>query len=157
MKYWVYIHTCPNGKKYVGCTTQKLTQRWKEGKGYLFNSHFTQAILKYGWNNIQHEAWELTSESEMYYAEKYLIAYHQTTNPKFGYNHRTGGMEGSKKTEPRKPVSEETRKKLSYKALHRSPEHRKRLSEANKKKWEDPEYRKRVSENRRGIVFFRGT
>lgn len=22
MKYWVYIHTCPNGKKYVGTTIQ---------------------------------------------------------------------------------------------------------------------------------------
>lgn len=32
MKYWVYIHTCPNGKKYVGLTTQETPLlRWKEG------------------------------------------------------------------------------------------------------------------------------
>ena len=152
MRYWVYIHTCPNDKKYVGCTKQARPElRWKEGKGYLFNVHFSQAIQKYGWDNIKHEAWELTSESEMYYAEKYLIAYYHTTKSRFGYNHRTGGMEGSKKTEPRKPVSLETREKLRNASFHKDPEYRKKLSEVSIKRCSDPEYRKRLSEALKGV------
>ena len=69
-RYWVYVHTCPNGKRYVGCTTRvKPEFRWAEGKGYQTNKHFYSAIQKYGWSSIKHEAWELTCKSEMYYAE----------------------------------------------------------------------------------------
>lgn len=32
LAYFVYIHTFPNGKKYVGCTTRKPECRWREGK-----------------------------------------------------------------------------------------------------------------------------
>ena len=150
-KFFVYVHTCPNGKRYVGCTKQARPElRWKEGNGYQFNTHFYQAVEKYGWDNIQHEFWELTCESEMYYAEKYLIAYYNTTDNKFGYNHRTGGMEGSKKTGPRKPVSEETREKLKNASFHKDPEYKKKLSEANRKKWLDPEYRRKMSEALKG-------
>ena len=146
-KFYVYVHTCPNGKRYVGCTKQARPElRWKEGRGYQFNTHFYQAVVKYGWDNIKHEFWELTCESEMYYAEKYLIAYYNTTDNKFGYNHRTGGMEGSKKTGPRKPISEETREKLKNASFHKDPEYKKKLSEANRKRWLDPEYRRKMSE-----------
>ena len=91
--YWVYIHTCPDGKKYVGCTARTQPEfRWgKDGRRYSFNSNFYSAILKYGWDNIKHEVWEFTSESEMYYAEKYLITYYDTTNPERGYNRFPGG------------------------------------------------------------------
>lgn len=154
MRYWIYIHTCPNGKKYVGCTKQVRPElRWKEGRGYVFNVHFSQAIQKYGWDNIKHEAWELTSESEMYYAEKYLIAYYCTTKSKLGYNRRTGGMEGSKKTEPRKPVSEETREKLRNASFHKDPEYREKLRKANSKSHSDPEYRRKLSEAHKGKLF----
>ena len=152
-KYYVYVHTCPNGKRYVGCTKQARPElRWKEGRGYQFNTHFYQAVVKYGWSNIKHEFWELTCESEMYYAEKYLIAYYNTTDNKFGYNHRTGGMEGSKKTGPRKPVSEEARERMRIAALKRSsdPEYKKKLSEADRKRWLDPEYRRKMSEALKG-------
>ena len=134
-KFWVYVHTCPNGKRYVGCTKQaRPKRRWVEGRGYYQNEHFYRAILKYGWDNIKHEFWELTCESEMYYAEKYLIAYYHTTESEFGYNHTAGGPLGSKKTGPRKPVSEETRKKMSEikKGKHHKPfslEARKHMSE----------------------------
>lgn len=135
-KYWVYVHTCnANGKKYVGCTIRvKPEYRWKEGKGYQTNKHFYSAILKYGWNNFQHEAWELTSESEMYYAEKYLIAYYNTTDNRFGYNNSSGGEK-------------------SASGCIRSEEYRKHLSEVNRKRCSDPEYRRKISEAHRGKTF----
>ena len=110
MSYWVYVHTCPNGKKYVGITTKRKPEyRWAEGNGYYQNKHFYSAIQKYGWSSIKHEAWELTCESEMYYAEKYLIAYYHTTESEFGYNHSSGGESGGLGC----TRSEETRRKIS--------------------------------------------
>ena len=150
MGYYVYIHTCKaNGKRYVGCTTQASPERrWLEGRGYQYNKYFYRAIEKYGWDSFQHEAWELTCESEMYYAEKYLIAYYHTTESKFGYNHSTGGeksaLGGTRSEEARKRIAEAAKKS------HRDPEFRKRQSEAIKKKWTDPEYRKKLSEIRKG-------
>ena len=132
MSYWVYIHTCPNGKRYVGITTYpKPEYRWQEGRGYCRNKHFSRAIRKYGWNSIKHEAWELTCESEMYYAEKYLIAYYHTTDNKFGYNNSSGGEKSALGCK----CSEETRRKIS---------------KANRKRWSDPEYREKMLEIRKG-------
>ena len=45
---YLYMHICPNGKKYVGITIQEPNQRWRDGKGYYKNKHFYNAILKYG-------------------------------------------------------------------------------------------------------------
>lgn len=133
MHYWVYVHTCKdNGKRYVGCTTRvKPEYRWQEGRGYKTNKHFYSAILKHGWSNFEHEAWELTCESEMYYAEKYLIAYYHTTESEFGYNHSSGGEK-------------------SALGCTRSKEVRKKLSESAKKRCLDPEYRRKQSESHKG-------
>ena len=32
--YCVYIHTAPNGKMYIGQTSQKPEARWNNGRGY---------------------------------------------------------------------------------------------------------------------------
>ena len=132
MSYWVYVHTCKaNGKRYVGITTASRPElRWKEGRGYE-NQLFGKAVRKHGWNNFQHEAWELTCESEMYYAEKYLIAYYHTTENEFGYNHSSGG-------------------ECRHLGCKHSEESKKKMSEAHKKIWLDPGYRKKFSEVRKG-------
>ena len=53
--YIVYMHIAPNNKKYIGITKEKNPkERWRKGKGYWTNEHFTSAINKYGWDNIQH-------------------------------------------------------------------------------------------------------
>ena len=85
-KFYVYIHTCPNGKKYVGITTTDPKDRWRKGEGYKSNKHFYSAIQKYGWNNIEHQVFEVDTKVEMFFLEKYFIAYYQTNNPDFGYN-----------------------------------------------------------------------
>ena len=91
MGFFIYIHICPNGKRYVGTTQRLPKERWDSGHGYRQNKHFTAAIRKYGWANIKHEVFEVSSIEDMHYGEKYLISYYNTTNPNNGYNHSLGG------------------------------------------------------------------
>lgn len=118
MSYFVYIHECPNGKKYVGVTSRCVTDRWGNGKRYK-NFHFSNAIKKYGWDNIKHKVFEVETKSEMFYLEKYLISYYQTTNPKYGYNKSTGGEGGTTGYH----LSDECKKKISN--LHRGNQYAK--------------------------------
>lgn len=166
-KYWVYVHTCnANGKKYVGVTTKiKPEYRWgKNGEGYK-GQLFGRAILKYGWDNITHEVFEVESEEEMYRKEIELISFYHSNDPNFGYNNSSGGEKGAlgckyseeirkKMSEVRKGKhpSEETRKRMSEarKGRPHSEEARKHMAEAQKKVHLDPEYRKRISEANRG-------
>lgn len=52
--YYIYIHTCPNMKCYVGMSISPKN-RWNNGEGYKNNKEFYKDIQKYGWNNIEHE------------------------------------------------------------------------------------------------------
>ena len=93
---YIYIHTCPNGKKYIGTTQlSDPKDRWDSGWGYKKNTHFWNAIQKYGWDNIIHQVIEVDTVEDMWYGEKYLIAYYDTTNPENGYNKSIGGEHSS--------------------------------------------------------------
>lgn len=81
----VYIHTTPDGKRYVGATHQNPNKRFKNGLGYRYQ-FFYQAVLKFGWENISHQLYEVDTEEELKYLERYLISYYDTTNPDKGYN-----------------------------------------------------------------------
>ena len=84
--YYVYIHTTPDGKKYVGQTKNPI-HRWNNGDGYSSNKAFYDAIIEYGWNNIKHEIVGIyNSEYESKICEAVLVFYLQTENPKLGYN-----------------------------------------------------------------------
>lgn len=150
MHYWVYVHVCPNGKRYVGCTTQARPEyRWgKNGEGYLYNDHFRSAILKHGWNNFQHEVFEVDSKEEMYRKEVELISFYHSNDPEYGYNNSSGGEKSSLGCKH----SEEAKKKMSraHKGKVLSEEHKKRISETSRERWTDPEYRKHMSEVRKG-------
>ena len=91
-KYCVYKHTSPNGKVYIGVTSQRLKHRFNNGKGYFHNEHFKRAILLYGWKNIKHEVLisGLTRE-EAICEEKHSIAFYESTDYNKGYNLMTGG------------------------------------------------------------------
>ena len=135
-RYRVYVHVCPNGKRYVGATTaSKPEYRWKEGRGYWYNKHFYFDILKYGWDNIAHEVFEVDSKEEMYRKEIELISFYHSNDPKFGYNLSAGGECSHLGCRH----SEETRKKMSQsmKGKHHKPfskETKRRMSEAHKGK-----------------------
>lgn len=107
MSYSLYMHTSPVGKRYIGITSQSVIRRWRDGTGYRHNSHFTNAIEKYGWENFTHEILlsGLTREqAEMH--ERFFIALLRTSDRRFGYNKDSGGNLG-------KTLSEESRAKLS--------------------------------------------
>lgn len=91
-KWCVYVHISPSKKYYVGITSQKPNDRWRNGNGYKSHVYFWRAIQKYGWNNFQHEivAGNLM-ESEAKNFEKILIEKLQSNNPKYGYNVTAGG------------------------------------------------------------------
>lgn len=92
--YCVYKHVSPNGKVYVGITSQSVNRRWRNnGAGYLQDTQkkFKNAIQKYGWDNFEHEiiednleSLELANEREIYWISFY-DSYHN------GYNSTLGG------------------------------------------------------------------
>lgn len=153
-KFYVYIHTCPNGKKYVGLTTIDPKKRWRRGNGYKSNKHFYFAIQKYGWDNIEHQVIEIDTMSEMYYLEKYLISYYQTNKNEFGYNKSTGGEKNSAGCHY--VFTDKHKKKLSesQKGRHLSIETRHKLSESHKGVKKGPhsaEAKRKMSEAKKGV------
>lgn len=149
-KEWtVYMHTAPNGKKYVGITSQKPERRWGHGSKYKKNKHFYNAIKKYGWNNFEHKI--LCSGLNVAQAgciEQTFIRGLDLRNPANGYNNSIGGEYGSLGVHP----SAETRRKISEsnKGKHRSPETCRKISEAFKGKHRSPETRQKISEANKG-------
>ena len=116
-KLWcVYIHTNKiNGKKYVGMTCNIDARFGKDGGGYLHKKkngeyvqpYFARAILKYGWDNFDHEIVKdnLTLEEANELEEETIIKYN-TQNIEKGYNIRNGGSHGQLKEETIEKLSE---------------------------------------------------
>lgn len=91
--YTVYMHTSPEGKSYIGCTSQRPTRRWDNGNGYKYrHKEFYRDIEKFGWDSFAHEiiASGLT-EDEGYLLEQDCIRKYNTSDPNHGYNKSTGG------------------------------------------------------------------
>lgn len=121
--YTVYMHISPNDKRYIGITSQKLEERWRNGNAYKENSYFTNAIKKYKWDNFQHIiiAKGLTNE-EACWLEMELIREWDTTNRDKGYNITLGGegRKGIKHTEETKrKISKNSRKNQTEKTKRR--------------------------------------
>lgn len=169
MSFFVYIHTCPNGKKYIGATSRIPEDRWDNGNGYNKHPHFYLAIQKYGWDNIEHEYFEVDSKELMCYWEKILIYYYKTFDRDFGYNKTSGGLSGFKyhkehnqkigeANKLRKGVfkhSEETKEKMSKTRKGRktgplSEEHKKKISQTLTGKPLTEEQKKKISEGNKG-------
>lgn len=90
--YTVYKHIFPNGKIYIGITSQKPARRWDNGRGYRTQLLMNRAINKYGWDNVEHEI--LASNLSKHEAEQMeiiLIAELKANDPRYGYNDENGG------------------------------------------------------------------
>lgn len=91
-KYIVYKHTAPNGKVYIGITKRKAEERWLGGRGYKYNKHFSNAIKKYGWSNIEHEIiTKDLNEEDAKEMERFFIQMYKSYDSKYGYNKTLGG------------------------------------------------------------------
>lgn len=113
---YIYKHTSPSGRSYIGQTIKKLPEkRWgKRGQGYFKGNakdhKFIRAIKKYGWENFTHEILEVIEIEDkqelldkLNPLEEYYIKKFDTFNN--GYNSTTGG--------DNRKLSEETCMKIS--------------------------------------------
>lgn len=141
----LYRLTFPNGKVYIGITTEPLTRRVrrhvlyaKQNKAYALSA----AIRKYGENSflVEHLASALCWE-DLLLLERQVISQYNSVCPN-GYN-MTGGGEGSFGIEP----SESKRKKISASLTGRalSSAHRLAVGLAQKGKVIPPSTRKKMS------------
>lgn len=97
----VYKHTFPNDKVYIGITSFDVSRRWKkDGCGYKNQGIISNAIKKYGWDNVKHEIlFNNLSEQEAKQKEQELIEFYHSyyldpLGP--GYNMTKGG-DGNRK------------------------------------------------------------
>lgn len=137
--YIVYKHTCPNGKVYIGITNQTPSKRWRNGKGYHHNAHFTSAIKKYGWQNIKHEIlFDSLTEAQACEKEIALIAEYKSNQREYGYNQSCGGEEhkGCKCSEQTKQaISAANKGRVAYnKGVPMSKEQKQKVSKSRKGK-----------------------
>ena len=152
MEFYVYKHTCPNEKIYIGITKQQPIKRWGyNGYGYRKNTLFYRAIQKYGLSNIKHEIlYENLSKEEAEQKEIELIEKYKSNQPKYGYNIANGGNTTG-------TVSEATKEKISktLKGYEFSDERRKNISINTRKATANPEIRKKISEANKGRTNWR--
>lgn len=107
--YFVYIHiNRTNLKVYVGQTCQLPQRRWRNGKAYSTNqdTHFANAIRKWGWDNFEHIILEegLTKSQADFYERMYIKEYDATNRLK-GYNQASGGANAIPNDETRQKMS----------------------------------------------------
>lgn len=154
--YTVYKHTSPSNKVYIGITSKEPEMRWRRGNGYYNNKHFYRTIQKYGWDNIKHEILfsNLTKEKAEQ-KEIELIKEHNSTNPKYGYNHDYGGNCSESMTEETrmkisignkgKVISKETRDKIGK--FHKGRKHNKPFPQESRDKLREINTGKTLSES----------
>lgn len=168
--YSVYIHTFPNGKKYVGVTSWKPELRWGANGCNYKNPYMINAIKKYGWENIKHEiVAESLTVDEASNMEKALIQKYNSANRDHGYNISLGGVDSKtcsdetkekiRKANIGKVMSEESKRKISKFQMgrKRSELTRRNMSIAQKKSFANgnnamhsSEVRARVAKKLRG-------
>lgn len=90
-KYALYIHRSPSNKFYVGISTNP-ERRWCNGNGYKRQTHFWNAIQKYGWDNFDHIIlYTGLSKEDACHLQKRIIAILKSNQREYGYNITSGG------------------------------------------------------------------
>ena len=104
--YIVYSHIFPNGKRYIGITSQPVVKRWGGGSGYKQCPKVYKAIKKFGWENVKHFIlFEGLQKEEAENIERQLIIEFDTIRN--GYNIEHGGnAAGTHSVETKKKISE---------------------------------------------------
>lgn len=144
--YTVYMHICPNNKKYIGITKQNPKYRWGHGTNYSNNKHFTNAIKKYSWENIQHKIlYEHLTKKEAEQKEIELISYYKTTEAEYGYNILKGGNASN-------GLSNETRKIIADKIRGRklTEEHKEKIKKSLLGRKMSEEWKQKISKSLTG-------
>lgn len=130
MKSWfVYKHTSPSGKVYIGITCKpRPNDRWEGGSGYTGCTYFMHAINKYGWDNIKHDIiLDGIDKAQAVYAERYLIRWYKNIGMCYNLTDGGDGVIGMKMPEDAKKKISAANKGLNV-GRKRSPETRRKLS-----------------------------
>lgn len=142
--YYIYRHTSPSGKVYVGQSVD-LRKRWS-GKGYHYKEKrkdgtyvqplFARALNKYGWDNFIHEILlECKTKSEANYAERYLIRWYKSKGQSYNITDGGEGVLGvhvNISEKRKKQMSEYMRLHHPMKGKHHTLEAKTLISEAGK-------------------------
>ena len=155
-EYSVYKHTAPNGKVYIGITARNPVKRWSGGNGYRNNTHFWNAIVKYGWDNIRHEIlFGGLSKEEATDIEKKLIAEYRSNECEFGYNRSSGGepfCQCRHTDETRQKLSEAMKGENNPNFGHvYSEASREKMRRAAERRWKDLAQHETLSKIRKGV------
>lgn len=158
-KWSVYAHiNKANGDVYIGITSQKLSERFRNGNGYKKSIYFWRAIEKYGWDGFKHivVARDL-SEGSAKEIERIVISSLKDQSIRL-YNLTAGGegMAGSH-------MSEEAIEKIrnALRGRPKTESHKQKLSESRKGRFtgkDNPNYghhltdeaKRRIGDARRG-------
>ena len=146
--YTVYQHKNKiNGKVYIGITSQKPEQRWRNGEGYKSSPHFYSAIQKYGWDNFEHNILfvELTKEQACL-KEQELIKEFNSMNREYGYNSTSGGNIFVMNEETKQKISQALMGNQNNLGHSCSEEKKKKISEAQKGREFTKEHKQKLSE-----------
>lgn len=106
----MYMHKFPNGKVYIGITSQPVEERWRGGEGYKAQAVY-RAIQKYGWSNIEHIVIKTGLTKEQAEQEEIrLIKEFSSNDPEHGYNIDNGGnCYGTHSEETRAKIAQKNR------------------------------------------------
>ena len=146
--YTVYQHKNKiNGKVYIGITSQKPEQRWRNGEGYKSSPHFYSAIQKYGWDNFEHNILfvGLTKEQACL-KEQELIKEFNSMNREYGYNSTSGGDIFVMNEETKQKISQALMGNQNNLGHSCSEEKKKKISEAQKGREFTEEHKQKLSE-----------
>lgn len=89
MKFYIYCHTCHDGRRYFGFT-ENIDKRWSSsGTDYRRQPKLKYHMDLYGWDSIKHEVLlELEDRDEALNVETALINYYETFREQYGLNIR---------------------------------------------------------------------
>lgn len=161
--YCIYSHVSPSGKVYIG-QSNNYKRRWgyngehylnKKPNGEYIQRLFARAILKYGWNNFEHNIiLEDITKAEADYAEKYLIKWNKLHG--ISYNctdggEGTSGVHQAISEERRKAISEFMKANHPMKGKHHTPEALEKIIAANRNRTYTKEQKEAMAERCRKL------
>lgn len=172
--YYIYCHTFPNGKRYIGITRTSPERRWGKGRNYSTCPLMNRAIQKYGWENIKHEIIDTAESREDAEAkERHYIWLFMSDQPDHGYNVLPGGdvadnpltdeiryklgngQRGKSRTDEDKArISAGVRDKFSrpgsngHYGMHHADSTRKKMSESQTGRWSEDQLRREAASKR---------
>ena len=139
MKRWIiYMYIFPNGKRYIGATSQTLNGRQgKDFQRYKGCTKLYNAILEFGKDNIEQiiiAEKEMTAEEASELEHYYINKYH-SDDELYGYNTCSGGEGLSKRniSDERKEFLRSQMKELGHNNAGRKPSEKTRSKQRNAK------------------------